>query len=88
MASIKTIVIARKGTPEWVHEQRHAWQEKHWHALSKWCDRSTFIHMVAFGLVFWSPGLSLALYTLGFAPIYFFELDAGYHTWKKTGHIL
>ena len=44
--------------------------------------------MVAFGLAFIDPSVSLGLFMLGFAPIYFFELDAGWHTYSKTGRIV
>ena len=87
-AYTKTIVVAPRGTPEWVHEQRHAWQEKHWKALSKWCEFGSFLRIIAFGITLLNPWAALGVYTLSELPELFFEVDAGWHTYKKTGRLL
>jgi len=87
-AYTKTIVVAPKGTPEWVHEQRHAWQEKHWKALSKWCEFGSFLRIIAFGITLLNPWAALGVYTISELPELFFEVDAGWHTYKKTGRLL
>jgi len=85
MAHIKTIVVAPRDTPEWVHEQRHAWQEREWRALSKWCDAGSHLRLAAFALTLWNPWAALLLYTASEIPEVLFELDAGWHTYKVTG---
>jgi hypothetical protein len=87
-AYTKTIVVAPKGTPEWVHEQRHAWQEKHFKVLSKWMEFTGFIRILAFGLTPLYPWVALGLYTASEVPELFLELDAGWATYKATGRLL